>query len=82
MKKNQLLNLNSNPVIYKTMQYVERFNKFGMVDDFNKGASKGSNLKQIIAKIGLDAEEESFLLNLLPMKAEEAFSLMPSLKEK
>jgi hypothetical protein len=82
ISKTQLNNMNSNPVFGKTLQYAERFNKYGFVDDFEKGAQKGIRIRNILSEGKLDVDEESALINLLPLNAEEAFGLMPSLREK
>ena len=82
ISKTQLNSMNNNSVFTQTLEYAERFNKYGFVDDFEKGAQKGIRIRNILAEAKLDQDEESMIINLLPMKAEEAFGLMPSLKEK
>jgi hypothetical protein len=71
---NYIFNLN--------LQYAERFNKYGMNDDVQKMAEKGIAIRELLGDAGLDASEETLIINLLPLDAEEAFSLIPSLKEK
>lgn len=80
MSKSQ--NIINNPVFSKTLEYTERFNKYGIVEDFDKGAQKALRIKNILGNANLDKDEHSVIINLLPMKVEEAFGLMPSLREK
>jgi len=71
---NQIFNLN--------LQYAERFNKYGISEDLTKMAEKGVAIRELIGDAGLDQFEECLIINLLPLDANEAFSLIPSLKEK
>ena len=70
-------------IVNKCLKYVERFNKFGSSDNQNAAATKAFSLRQILEKNdNLRDSERSQLINLAPHKAEEAFCLIPSLKEK
>ena len=76
------LGQSNNSVFNKTLQYAERFNKYGYIEDFEKGAQKGVKIRKCLAEAKLDNDEEELLINLLPMKSEEAITLIPSLRDK
>lgn len=64
------------------LQYAERFNKYGTNDELTKMASKAMAIRDLMGDAGLSPTEESLIINLLPLDAEEAFSLIPTLKDK
>ena len=49
---------------------------------FDKMAQKGISIRKLVSDAKLNKIEEAMLINLLPLDAEEAFSLIPSLREK
>lgn len=73
-----------NPIIVKTKEYIERFNKYGFPETAEKTSNKALDLRRI-----LTVQNDKFsyfeiaqILDLLPQTSAEAFSLIPSLKEK
>ena len=86
--KNTKLSKISNPqidqIFNKTLQYVERFNKFGFPDNSDRAAAKAVELRRILEnnRVDFSEVEKSQLMNLLPQKAEEAMSLIPTLNDK
>ncbi len=82
IKSNEILLKDSetNPILRQTKAYIERFNKYGL----SEMSTKATDLKNLFnpLKDKLAHFEEAQLIDLLPLKAEEAYSLIPSLKEK
>ena len=82
IKSNEILLKDSetNPILRQTKAYIERFNKYGVPEM----STKATDLKNLFnpLKDKLAHFEEAQLIDLLPLKAEEAYSLIPSLKEK
>ena len=71
-----------NLIFSENLQYSERFNKYGISEDLDKMAQKGISIRNLLKEAKLDQFEEAMLINLLPYDAEEAFSLIPSLRDK
>jgi hypothetical protein len=70
-------------IVSKCTKYVERFNKFGTSDNHDSAVAKALALRQTLEKYEyLKDYERAQLINLAPHTAEEAFCLVPSLKEK
>ena len=83
--KDSLLNESEiNPILGQTKAYIERFNKYGVPDSNEKLSTKAYYLRNLLWKPErkLSSFEEAQLIDLLPTSAEEAFSLIPSLKNK
>ena len=83
--KDSLLNESEiNPILGQTKAYIERFNKYGVPDSNEKLSTKAYYLRNLLWKPErkLSSFEEAQLVDLLPTSAEEAFSLIPSLKNK
>ena len=83
--KDSLLNESEiNPILGQTKAYIERFNKYGVPDSKDKLSTKAYDLRTLLWKPEkkLCSFEEAQLIDLLPTSAEEAFSLIPSLKNK
>ena len=83
--KDSLLNESEiNPILGQTKAYIERFNKYGVPDSNEKLSTKAFYLRNLLWKPErkLSSFEEAQLIDLLPTSAEEAFSLIPSLKNK
>ena len=82
IKSNEILLKDSetNPILRQTKAYIERFNKYGL----SEMSTKATDLKNLFnpLKDKLAHFEEAQLIDLLPLKAEEAYSLIASLKEK
>ncbi|MCQ2815771.1 MAG: Rpb4 family DNA-directed RNA polymerase subunit [archaeon] len=72
-----------NPILYKTKEYIERFNKYGFQETSEKSSSKAVELRKILeADDKFERVEIAQIIDLLPQSADEAFSLIPSLKLK
>lgn len=86
IKSNQTLLKDSenNPILRQTRAYIERFNKYGLSETSETMSTKAYDLKNLFEplKDKLAFFEIAQLIDLLPLKAEEAYSLIPSLKEK
>ena len=83
--KDSLLNESEiNQTLGQTKAYIERFNKYGVPDSNEKLSTKAYYLRNLLWKPErkLSSFEEAQLIDLLPTSAEEAFSLIPSLKNK
>ena len=83
--KDSLLNESEiNPILGQTKAYIERFNKYGVPVSNEKLSTKAYYLRNLLCKAErkLSSFEEAQLIDLLPTSAEEAFSLIPSLKNK
>lgn len=73
-----------NPILSKTKQYAERFNKYGFPETSDKTSTKAIELRKILnpPRNKFSTVEKAQLLDLLPLKAEEAFCLIPSIRDK
>jgi DNA-directed RNA polymerase II subunit RPB4 len=83
--KDSLLNESEiNPILGQTKAYIERFNKYGVPDSNEKLSTKAYYLRNLLWKPErkLSSFEEAQLIDLLPTSADEAFSLIPSLRNK
>ena len=68
-----------NSIFKETKEYAYKFNKYGMSDDLTKKVIK---LQKIIPDNLITSIETVQLIDILPGNCEEAFSLIPSLKDK
>ena len=83
--KESLLNESEiNQTLGQTKAYIERFNKYGVPDSNEKLSTKAYYLRAVLWKPEkkLCSFEEAQLIDLLPTSADEAFSLIPSLRNK
>lgn len=71
-----------NYIFNQNLQYAERFNKYGVSDDLDKMAQKAVSIRKLVSVAKMKAHEEALIINLLPLDAEEAFNLIPSLQER
>ena len=80
-EKNGLKSFNDNFVVRTTKEYLNFFNKYGVCENV---ANKAYNIRRIfISKDDkFSSLEQTLLVDLVPSNAEEAFSLIPSLKKK
>ena len=80
-EKNGLKLFNENIVVRATKEYLNLFNKYGVCENV---ANKAYNIRRIfISKDDkFSSLEQTLLVDLVPSNAEEAFSLIPSLKKK
>ena len=74
--------LDENSVLEKTNQYIEKFNKYGTHETIEKASSLALELWNIVDKPEFNNFEKVQLLDLAPVSADEAFSLIPSLRTK
>ena len=74
---------NIDQIFKKTLNYFERFNKVNF-ESFEKNSQRSQEIRRILEEndLNLSSVEKSQLINLLPQKANEAFTLIPSLREK
>lgn len=73
-----------NPILSKTKQYAQHFNKYGFPETSDKTSTKAIELRKILnpSRNKFSTVEKAQLLDLLPLKAEEAFCLIPSIRDK
>lgn len=73
-----------NPIVAKTKQYCEMFNKYGFPETSEKISAKALEVRKTLGDKNspFTPVEKVQLIDLLPQRAEEAFSLIPSLQER
>ena len=80
-------NLEENPVVKDTKDYVETFNRYGKMDNLSTKACKVRKIFSDVYKENEDGEkeelfdgiEQTLLIDLAPSTADEAFKLIPTL---
>ena len=80
-EKNGLRTFEENSIVKATKDYVKTFNKYGFSESI---ANKAYNTRRIFVTTDekFTAIEQTFLVDLTPSSAVEAFTLIPSLKNK
>ena len=80
-EKNGLRTFEDNSIVKATKDYVKTFNKYGFSESI---ANKAYNTRRIFVTKDekFTAIEQTFLVDLAPSNAQEAFALIPSLKGK
>ena len=80
-EKSGIKPLDDIPVVKDTKEYIYLFNKYGISENI---ANKAYNIRRIFNNEDnkFTSYETTSLVDLVPTKVEEAFSLIPSLKKK
>ena len=68
-----------NPIIKDTREYLYTFNKYGISENIT---TKAYNSRKLFDVKDITPEEQTLLVDLAPSKYQEAFSLIPTLKDK
>lgn len=81
-KIGHIQNEDNRGIVGKTILYLDKFNKYKIPETRDNQNKKLVTLRNAFDRYGLDQYECSKLTDLLPQEPAEAFSLLPSLKEK
>ena len=79
-EKTGLKPLDDNQIVKQTKEYLNIFNKYGIPENV---ANKAYNIRRIFVT-GEEKQtpiEQTLLVDLVPSKADEAYSLIPTLKK-